>query len=156
MLSNYNSVSNATLKEMLPNKTAQGIYKKAYKIGLRKTAEAEYINRSEAKKGSKAANWNGGMKTTKSGYRQILIPEHPRADSCGYVMEHIVVWERATGIPVPESCCIHHLNGDKTDNRIHNLCMMQHTAHTVYHHTGAKRSAVTKQRISEARRKRHV
>ena len=93
---------------------------------------------------------------TRYGYRQILKPEHPRADRNGYVMEHIVEWEQATGVSVPQNCCIHHLNGNKTDNRIQNLCMMQHTAHTVFHHTGAKRSAETKKKISESRRKRNA
>lgn len=151
---NYNSATNDRLSELLPSKTPLAIYKKAYKMGLRKTAEMEFRNRSEARKGAKGANWNGGVKTTKGGYRQVLCPEHPRADSNGYVMEHIVVWEQATGVPVPVNCCIHHMNGKKTDNQIQNLCMMLHTAHTVYHHTGAKRSAETKKKISESRRKK--
>lgn len=122
-------------------------------MGLRKTAEIEFLNRSDARRREKAANWKGGVRTTMAGYRQVLLPDHPRADSCGYVMEHIVIWEKATGVPVPKGCCIHHLNGDKADNRIQNLCMMQLTAHTAFHHTGAKRSEETKKKISEQRRK---
>ncbi len=44
-------------------------------------------------------------------------------------------------------------NGNKADNRIQNLCMMQHTAHTVFHHTGAKRSTETRKKISERKKK---
>lgn len=148
---NYNSVSNETLYKLIPSKSPLAIYKKAYKMGLRKTSEIEFLNRSIANKGEKARHWNGGKRMTRAGYRQILCPEHPRADSSGYVMEHILVWEAATGVAVPNNCCIHHLNGDKTDNRIQNLCMMQRSAHTVHHHEGAKRSAETRKRISEAR-----
>lgn len=153
LVENYNAVSNATLKQLIPGKTAQAIYKKAYKLGLRKTAENEFLNRSEARKRERSNNWKGGVRTTQAGYRQILCPEHPRADSSGYVMEHILVWERATGVPIPKNCCIHHLNGNKIDNRIQNLCMMLHTAHTVFHHQGKKRSEETKNKIREARRK---
>ena len=153
LTANYNSVSNEQLYELIPAKTPLAIYKKAYKMGLRKSAEIEFINRSKSKKGEKASNWKGGTKTTRAGYRQILCPEHPRADSCGYVMEHILIWEQATGVPVPLNCCIHHLNGNKSDNRIQNLCMMQHTAHTVFHHTGSKRSAETRKKISERKKK---
>lgn len=153
---NYNSATNKRLAELIPNKSPLAIYKKAYKMGFRKTTEVEFLNRSEANKGAKSGNWNGGVKVTKAGYRMILQPNHPRADSGGYVMEHIVIWEQATGVSVPMNCCIHHLNGDKKDNRIQNLCMMQHTAHTVFHHTGAKRSAETKKKLSEARRKRYA
>ncbi len=33
---------------------------------------------------------------------------------------HVYVWEQAHG-PVPEGCEIHHVNGDRSDNRIENL-----------------------------------
>ena len=151
---NYASSTNARLWELIPNKSPQAIYKKAYKMGFRKSSEIEFLNRSAAKKGEKGANWKGGVKTTHSGYRQRLCQGHPRADTGGYVMEHVLVWEEATGIPVPKNCCIHHLNGNKADNRIENLCMMEHTAHTVYHHTGARRSEETKQKISKAKEKK--
>ena len=141
---------------MIPGKTQLAIYKKAYKLGLRKDPSIEFLNRSEARKREKASNWNGGVKKSKAGYCLVLMPEHPRADGNGYVMEHIVVWEQETGVPVPRNCCIHHLNGNKSDNRIQNLCMMQHTAHTVFHHTGSKRSTETKIKISKSRRKRNA
>lgn len=153
---NYNLVTNDRLSQLLPNKTPLAIYKKAYKMGFRKAPEIEFANRSAAKKGENAPNWNGGRRTTPSGYCQVLLPNHPRADGAGYVMEHIVVWENATGVPVPQDCCIHHLNGNKSDNRMHNLCMMQRSAHTIFHHTGAKRSTETKKKISEARRAKNV
>lgn len=53
-------------------------------------------------------------------------------------MEHIVVFEKETRITVTKHCCIHHLNGDKSDNRISNLCMMTHGGYTTYHRTGTK------------------
>lgn len=148
LLANYNRVGNTTLHEMFPNKTPLAIYKKAYKLGLRRSPEIEFLNRSEAKKGEKASNWNGGVKKTKKGYRLILCPEHHRADTAGYVLEHIFVWEKETGIRLPDNCCVHHLNGIKDDNRIENLCVMLQKAHTVYHHTGAKRKDSTKELIS--------
>lgn len=153
LATNYNRVSNAKLCDLLPAKTPLAIYKKAYKLGLRKSPEIEFLNRSEVRKGEKASNWNGGTKTTRHGYRQILCPDHPRSDSNGYVMEHILIWEKETGVPVPVNCCIHHLNGNKSDNRIQNLCMMQHAAHTVFHHTGSKRSEETRKKISERKKK---
>jgi hypothetical protein len=153
LIANYNVVTNSRLSELLPNKTPLAIYKKAYKLGLRKTAEIEFCNRSEARKGERSSNWNGGQKITRYGYRQILCPDHPRADVNGYVMEHIFVWERATNIPVPIDCCVHHLNGDKTDNRIQNLCLMKKSAHTAYHNSCRVLSEETKKKISDSRRK---
>lgn len=90
-----------------------------------------------------------GFRMSRNGYRQRLMPDHPRADNSGYVMEHILVFEEKTGVTVPEGCCVHHLNGDKADNRIENLCMMSHGAHTAFHHIGTKRSEQTRAILSE-------
>ena len=130
---NYNKVSNEELGKLLPNKSALGIYKKAYKLGIRKAPEIEFLNRSNSRKREKGSNWRGGVKYTSKGYRMILLPEHKKADSKGYVMEHIYVFEKETGISIPPNCCIHHINENKQDNRIENLCMMTHSAHTSYH-----------------------
>lgn len=149
LIKNYGKVTNTQLHGIIPNKTPLAIYKKAKKLGLQTSDDIVFQNRSEARKGAKSSNWKGGVCTTSKGYRQLLIPDHPRADKRGYVLEHIVVWERETGSPVPEGCCIHHLNGNKSDNRIQNLCLMQHKAHTVLHHEGKPLSDETKAKISE-------
>lgn len=151
---NYNKLSNEGLIKLFPNKSFQAIYKKAYNLGLRKTPEIEFLNRSEVRKGEKNSNWKGGRKKTPNGYVQVHMPNHPRADKNGYVMEHIVVFEEVTGITVPCNCCVHHLNGIKGDNRIENLCMMEFGAHTVMHHTGHKNSAETREKISQKAKER--
>ncbi len=130
---NYNKLINDELYKLFPNKTPLAIYKKAYSLGFRKNDEVEHLNRSIARKGEKSSSWKGGSKKTKGGYICVLNPEHKRADRNGYVMEHIVVFERETGIEVPLNCCIHHLNGNKSDNRIENLCMMTRATHTRFH-----------------------
>lgn len=153
LLQNYNKVSNEGLHLLIPSKTPLAIYKKAYKMGLRKTADIKHLNRSIANKGEKCNFWNGGIAMSTKGYRLVKMPDHHRADRRGYVMEHILVFERESGISLPDNCCIHHLNGIKDDNRIENLCMMTHSSHTVFHHKGRKLTSETKKKISEARKK---
>ena len=150
----YNAVSNEELLKLFPDRTYISIYKKARKLGMYKDEGIEFLNRSNVRKGEKGSNWNGGVRTTRKGYRQVLKPDHPRADSGGYVMEHIVVFEQETGIVVPDNCCIHHLNGDKHDNRISNLCMMTCGGHTTYHHTGTKLSEETISKIKRSKRRK--
>ena len=138
--------------KLFPNKSELAVYKKAYSLGIRKDKEIEFINRSNARKRENSSNWKGGIKKTPKGYRQLLMPEHKRADASGYVMEHIVIYESETGIEIPPNCCIHHLNGIKDDNRIENLCMMTNSSHTIFHHTGTKMSKETRMKISESKR----
>jgi len=63
------------------------------------------------------------------GYLKLRKPEHPRADSCGYVWEHIVVWEEYHHRSVPKGYVMHHLNGIKSDNRPQNLVAMKAGEH---------------------------
>ena len=85
----------------------------------------------------------------------LLLKDKYSCSTNDELIEHIVVYEKATGIEVPRNCCIHHLNRIKNDNRIENLCMMTNSAHTIYHHTGQKRSEETRKRISESKRKKY-
>jgi hypothetical protein len=136
---NYNKVTNDVLADLMPHRTPLAIYKKAYSIGLRKDADIEFANRSIANKGCKCNFWNGGTTKSTKGYKLIRLPDHHRADSKGYVLEHILVFEEAMGVKVPEGCCIHHINGIKDDNRIENLCMMTNSAHTAFHNRTRRR-----------------
>lgn len=146
--SNYNKVSNDELLKLLPDKTFLAIYKKAYKMGMRKSKDNEFLNRSNARKGEKCCNWKGGVMISSKGYRMIYKPEHHRADKRGYVLEHILVFEEQTGVNIPDNCSIHHLNGDKADNRISNLCLMLASAHTQHHNFGRVQSEETRKKIS--------
>ena len=138
LLENYNLVSNDKLYIFIPNKTPLAIYKKAYKLGLRKSKEIEFINRSISKSRENASNWNGGKYITKKGYRMVLIPGHHRADKRGHVLEHIVVWENANNLKVPDGYVIHHINENKLDNRPINLKLMKFGEHTAYHNKKRK------------------
>lgn len=133
LLETYNSLPNEELVELFPKRTFLSIYKKAKAFGLYKSKSLEYVNRSRVRSGERSANWKGGRKATQKGYVVVLKKGHRRADANGYVMEHILVFENATGIEVPANCVVHHLNGNKADNRIENLCLMEFGAHTTYH-----------------------
>lgn len=50
-----------------------------------------------------------------------------------YCYEHHLVWERETGLPVPDGCIIHHKDGNKYNNTISNLQLMDAKAHVSMH-----------------------
>jgi hypothetical protein len=74
-----------------------------------------------------------------NGYVMILCPDHPRADTYGYVYEHLVVADKAIGFFLEEPHQVHHFNEVRSDNGRHNLVVCEDQA---YHHLLHRRQRV--------------
>jgi hypothetical protein len=71
---------------------------------------------------ARAANWKGGRTVSKQQrYVLRLAPGHPRAKRTPYVLEHLLVMESKLGRYLEPHERVHHMNGDRTDNRPENL-----------------------------------
>ena len=68
-----------------------------------------------------------------NGYRKNLVPDHPDADSKGYVGEHRLVAEEKIGRRLRKDEVAHHINGDKLDNRPDNIEVMSDSEHRSHH-----------------------
>jgi hypothetical protein len=66
-------------------------------------------------------NWKGGRIVDKHGYVLIHMPDHPHANSGGYMREHRVVMEKHLGRILLKSEVVHHKNDQPGDNSISNL-----------------------------------
>lgn len=62
-----------------------------------------------------------GTERTHRGYVLVKVERHHRADRWGWVFKHILEAERKYGITVTRDYTIHHVNGDRSDNRAENL-----------------------------------
>jgi len=68
------------------------------------------------------------------GYYMVKNREHPRSNSSGYIMEHILIAEKHIGRLLKDGEVIHHINSDPSDNRIENLYLFPSIgSHHSYH-----------------------
>ena len=77
------------------------------------------------KSGSAHPSWKGGRCAAPGGYIQVWVssddPLNCMAQRNGYVMEHRLVMARSLGRPLLSDETIHHINGDRKDNKLNNL-----------------------------------
>jgi len=69
---------------------------------------------------------NPNRMISKRGYWMIYVPLR------GWVKEHHYIWEQAGRI-IPEGHHLHHINGDKLDNRLVNLQLLTSSEHRKKH-----------------------
>lgn len=73
-------------------------------------------------KNKHAPNWRGGRIKTTTGYIDIWVgKDYPGAKRYGYYAEHRYIMEQYIGRSLERYETVHHINGDKTDNRLENL-----------------------------------
>ena len=91
-------------------------------------AEIEIEKRPSRLTGVAAPNWRGGEHITGKGYAAVRITaDHPFAEmrNGGYVLKHRYVMAEQLGRPLRPDESVHHMNGDRLDNRLENLQLRQ-------------------------------
>lgn len=98
----------------------------------KKLSDATKLKISESHKLKGVA---GHKKIRQDGYIVVYYPDHPCSSDCGYVMEHRLVMESVLGRYLKPKEIVHHINGNKKDNRIENLKLFNSLGeHTSYHY----------------------
>lgn len=76
-------------------------------------------------RGEAHGSWRGGRVVLGSGYIGVQVPPDDSLavmrQRAGYVAEHRLVMARSLGRPLADRETVHHINGNKADNRLENL-----------------------------------
>ena len=76
--------------------------------------------------------WDEGYVDNDGRFR-VYRPDYPRAYSNGYALRAHVVWWLCVGRPYPADKEIHHIDGNKQNDKFTNLCLVTHTEHMRIH-----------------------
>lgn len=120
-----------------------GVSQKVIFRAMQKAGIQARIARKRNQIGAANSSWKGGVVLQPKkgngsyfdrGYRLVRRPDHPNANSSGYVYEHIAVAVAEEGLDaLPAGHCVHHINLIKDDNEPDNLVIADHKTHQAYH-----------------------
>lgn len=99
----------------------------------RRCANKKISKTNVGRTGDKSYHWKGGRKQ-QEGYTLLYYPDHPFANSKGYIPEHRLVMEGHLGRPLLSTEAVHHINGIRNDNRVENLALFTNTGYHLQHH----------------------
>lgn len=133
-LKRYEISTRKTLTDKSRLKMSESQKRRPHRSGFKMSEETKRkLAQANLGKYKKPTEFGGHKKKRTDGYITIYCPKHPFATKDGYVMEHILIMERAIGRYITREEVVHHKNHIRTDNRLENLELMTFKAHSGLH-----------------------
>jgi hypothetical protein len=107
------------------------------KHGRVKGEPCRFISGHNAGVGKDCISWKGG-KCVSEGRSRTYIPDHPKAQKNGYVLDSVLVAEKALGRPLPPKAVVHHYRKLSDDSAIV-ICENQGYHNLIHRRTRAYR-----------------
>ena len=111
------------------NKIRKAMMGNTHGVGYKAT-EKRKRQISKRMTGSKHPMWKGGKTILHGGYIGIKDRKNPMAGKHGYVREQRLVMAKKLGRLLKRGEEVHHINGNKLDNRIENLELLSTSEHS--------------------------
>lgn len=131
------------------------------RLGVRHTDESR-AKMSAALGGTRTGRrgnaWKGGRWTSQEGYVHVAISELPEDQQAiaremvptkPYILEHRLVAAVKAGRPLTRAEVVHHLNGEKQDNRPENLVLLDQQSHSLSHRMIDRELRQLRERVRE-------
>jgi len=124
-------------------------YRNARKSRIYRKSKLGDKNPMTGLSGSQTPNWKGGVIDDGNGYLMVKKPDwYTGRKGSDYVFQHSVVMCEALGLTeIPKGFVVHHIDRNKHNNSIHNLCLLSSNAHSQLHSIESKMCKV--QRLSD-------
>ena len=106
--------------------------------GKKLSPEVAEQKRNKLKRGSESKLWGGDKKVGPGGYVMQYMHNSPDSGYKGFQFEHRLVAENMIGRKLESGEVVHHINGNKLDNRPENLCVLSRADHMNIHRGGVR------------------